>query len=226
MKNKLATTVMISLALAGCDLAQMHKDNAGSPSPAVAMFAAQYDFATEVCTEVPEELESRRELTQRVLIQYRDVYMTYPSFTKSLGESKAKYRKAWDSAGAQGRAAFCRDYYQELETTTVSMASRRGEAFRSYFSPPSQAALERQASAGVLLGVASIAASAGSVAQVDNGNFAGAGRLNDAGQIMADAMSGNAPRAGYCRAYDHFMQAGAPASHGVWKRYQSLKSCP
>lgn len=228
MKN-IAFVGALSLAVAGCaGMEQRNKDWSGTPSPSVAMFAAQSDFAGEACPAVPASLKRREELTKKVfestLMLY--VYMDDPSFARSRAESVARYRSSWPAMSASEKTAYCNEYYQEISTVTTSMASIDAAKFKEYFSPPSQAALDRQAKEGLLIAAASVAATAGGVAQTDNENFDGAGRLNSAGQALAGAIAANSTRPGNCPAYGHFTQHAAPAGSSAWKRYVSLRSCP
>lgn len=218
-----------SLAVAGCAaMEQMDREWGGTPSPAVAMFAAQSDVAGEVCPAVPSSLKRREEQTKKVyettLMLY--IYMDDPSFARSRAESASKYRSSWPRMSANEQAAFCNEYYQEVATVTTSKASIDASKFREHFSPPSKAARDRQAAGAVVLGAASIAATAGGIAQADNANFDGAARLNDAGRVLASGIPTNSSSPGYCPAYGHFTQHGAPAGSAPWKRYVSLRSCP
>lgn len=206
---------------------ERNREWAGTPSPAVAMFAAQSDFAGEMCPAAPEALKSRESLTKKVRHAglMVDTYVTYPAFAQSLAKSRERYRAAWASMSANEKTAFCSEYYQELSTVNASMAHLDADALRMHFSPPSQAARDRQQAAGLLLGAASVAATAGGIAQVDNKNFDGAARLNSAGGVLANAIPGDISSPRYCPAYEHFTRHDAPGGHGTWKRYVSIRSC-
>lgn len=226
--QKIGFLIAASLAVAGCaGIEQHNKDLGGKPSPSVAMFAAQSDFAGEACPAVPASLKRREELNKKVfestLMLYS--YMDDATFAGSRAESTAKYRSSWPAMSASKKVAFCNEYYQEISTVTTSMASIDAAALKEYFSPPSQAALDRQATAGLLIAGASIAANAGAVAQVDNSNFDGAARLNSVGGSLSDALPSNSARPGYCPAYGHFTHYAAPAGAAPWTSYVSLRTC-
>lgn len=224
----LSFLVVASLAISGCaSMEQKDREWAGTASPAVAMFAAQSEIAPELCPAAPDSLKRRENLIAKVRHAglMVDTYRNQPSFAQALSESQAKYRMAWSSMSANERNAFCNEYYQDLSSVTSSGAHIAADKIRMHFSPPTKAARDRQARGAMVLGAASIAATAGGVAQADNANFDGATRLNDAGQIIASAIPSNSASPGSCPAYGHFTQQTAPASHEAWKRYVSLRSC-
>lgn len=228
MKQAVIGLTFLALVSA-CDMQKQNQETAGQPSPSVAMFAAQSDFTQNVCLDVPPSLERRADLTDKVRdgILMLDTYNRYPAFVQALSQSSKKYASAWAMMSAGDRVAYCSNYYQDLASVTPSMATIDAADLRTFFSPPSDAALKRQAVGGIALGAISVAASVGSVTQTNNGNFGAASRLNDVGQMTAQAIpDGSRNSAAYCPAYDHFKQFSAPVGHSVWKQYRSLRKCP
>lgn len=226
--NRTVILVLGVIAVSACNIEQNNKEWAGAPSPAVAMLAAQSKFTGDVCLGAPQSLKRREDLTKKVrdAILMVETYKMYPTFLQSMSEASDKYNKTWSLMSGREKTNFCEEYYRELSTTTASMASVDADRMRTFFSPPSDAALKRQALGAVALGAISIAASAGGITQTNKGNFDGAGRLNDVGRAAASVMpSGSSERIGYCAAYEHFTQYGSPVGHKTWRQYRSLASC-
>ncbi|ULB09174.1 hypothetical protein ORIO_04440 [Cereibacter azotoformans] len=226
--NRAVIPVLGVIAVSACNTEQNNKEWAGAPSPAVAMFAVQSNFASDVCLGAPQSLKRREDLTQKVrdAMLMVETYKVYPTFVQSMNEAGDKYKKTWSLMSDHEKTDFCEDYYQELAITTASMASVDADKMRTFFSPPSDTALKRQALGAVALGAISVTASAGGITQSNKGNFDGAGRLNDVGRAAASVMpSGSSERIGYCAEYEHFTQHGSPVGHKTWRQYRSLASC-
>lgn len=222
-------SMILALGLGGCgSLAQMDREMLGQPSPAVAMYAVQVQFAHNMCSaagHVPDADASARFVTMSAvrglaLTHYKE---TYPEFSRYLAQSAATYDRVGASLTPDQRARFCQAYSRDVQTrkSAVGIIQTSGD-FQKYFSPPSDAFLARSRKGAAGLMVLSAAATVGGIRQADRGNFDAAHGLNAAGGTLAGSVAEHRAAA-YCPAYAPF--ANAPADSAVWQSYHSLQSC-
>lgn len=221
----------VAFALSGCAaMEDSMRDTMGHPSPAVAMYAAQLQFAHATCAPRMPGLDPDKSASFSTVSGERGLatahYMqNYPEFRQGLAEALGKYRATYNGMPQYRRDAFCAAYASDVAGSggTFRMTGR-SDRFRTYFSPPTAEAHERARKGAMVLGVLSLGATAAGVRQADRGNFDGASSLNQVGGQLADGIATpNASSA--CNSYRPFTQAAAPAGSGVWQQYHSIRSC-
>lgn len=233
MRGRLIAALAAAALVSACADAweQKNIDLAGAPSPSVAMYASQIRFAGSVCdTADSKAAEDFARGTLEVGLQAGFYEKHYDRFAQSAAQSLQRYGAHWRGMDQTGRARFCEGYRRDVmatqQTFGLSRAQVRAGKLKAFFSPPSQPTAERQTQATLVLAVLAAATIAGSVAQVDNGNFDGAARLNDATGAITGAMTSPNVVAAACPAYSAFTRHDAGAGDPVWGSYVSIASCP
>ena len=206
----------------------------GQPSPAVAMYAAQVQFAHDMCKSedyLEDPVNSERFVTMSGNrgISLPHYLKNYPEFVRYLRIASVKYQSNGDKMSQTEKALFCSGYNSDIgrnQSTIVTIQNSMD--FRKYFSPPSEAFLEsRQESrqtGAIAIAVLSVGMTAAGIRQTDKGNFSGAERLYQVGGVLADGISGSEISVP-CASYPHFTYSDTLAGNQVWRSYSSIQDC-
>ena len=226
--------IVPALALvAGCaQVEAIDRGLIGTPSPSVAMYVAQLRFAQSACQsegllQNPDasakfvSSSAERGIAVSQYAKHAPVFLTY------VNDATGKYTAARSRMSSAEKEAFCQDFSSDVARAPGGTRTfQRSMDLQGYYSPPTGAAIERNEGAAILVGALSIGATAAGVAQADNGNFAGADRLNSVGAGLSGAVqSQDTPKAKYCASYAPFAKATSPSFDPVWKKYHSIQGC-
>lgn len=221
-------------ALASCGAIEEHdRGMLGQPSRAVAMYAAQVQFAHDVCEGHVNASESARFVTMsgRNGLSLTHYQRNFPEFVGYLNEASRKYGASWGNLTPVEREQFCQGYSSDVEGFRTLQVVQNSINFQRYFSPPSdeflRSAEQRAVVGGSVLGAAALVSAAGGVSDVRSGNYTRAqqrfSRTSAAGEVMSNAAT--ISEVNFCSFYQPFMGANAPIGAAVWRTYHSIQKC-
>ena len=202
----------------------------GNPTPALALYVAQVEFAHKNCgLESTKQNDRFYEWAVRrglMLDEYRkkDEY-----FSRAERVFFEEFQDGWLHQDQENRASFCKNY-----TDDVLWARDRGrlgilnvsDRFRSHFAPLSQARIDRARKASIFAGVLSLGFTAAGINQVNQHDFATASQFNNYGAAFANLI--NDPSAisqTPCESYLPFLLANIKPEEIAFDTYYSIKEC-
>ena len=202
----------------------------GNPTPALALYVAQAEFAHKICGLEPTKKNDRfYEWAIRrglMLDEYRkkDEY-----FSRAESVFLERFQNGWPLLDPASKANFCRAY-----TDDVDWAKDRGrlgilnvsDRFRSHFAPLSQERIDRARKASIFAGVLSLGFTAAGINQVNQHDFATASQFNNYGAAFAHLI--NDPSAisqTPCESYLPFLLANVKPEEVTFGTYYSIKEC-
>lgn len=228
---RITSLVAVALGLASCgSIAERDRGMLGRPSPAVAMYAAQVQFAHDMCKSegyLEDPVKSERFVTMSGNrgLSLSHYLKNYPDFVGYLEIASVKYQSSRARMSQAEKARFCSGYNNDISKNQSAIAIvQKSMDFQKYFSPPTDAFLESSQQGAVALAVLSVGASVAGIQQTNKGNFSASESLNQVGGILADGLPGSEILIS-CAAYTPFTNSDTPAGNQVWRSYNSIQDC-
>lgn len=202
----------------------------GNPTPALALYVAQVEFAHENCgLEATKQNERFYEWAVKrglMLAEYRKKDGYFSQAEKIFLEG---FQSGWIPLDEDGRKRFCSSYAEDVGW--AKDRSRLGilnvsDRFRSHFAPLSQERIDRARKASIFAGVLSLGFTAAGINQVNQHDFATARQFNNYGAAFAHLI--NDPSAisqTPCESYLPFLLANVRPEEIAFDAYYSIRDC-
>lgn len=202
----------------------------GNPTPALALYVAQVEFAQKNCGLEPTKQNNRfYEWAVRRGLMLDEYRKKDEDFSRAEGILLKHFQDAWSLQSEEQKAAFCNAYAGD-----VNWAKDRSrlkilnvsDRFRTHFSPLSQERLDRARKASIFAGVLSLGFTVAGVNQANQHDFSTASQFNDYGAAFAYLV--NDPSAvdrTPCRTYLPFLLANISPERIKFDSYYSIREC-
>lgn len=202
----------------------------GNPTPALALYVAQVEFAHKNCELAPTKQNSRfYEWAARRGLMLDEYRKKDEDFSRAESIFLERFHHGWLQQNEDQKAAFCNAYTEDVHWARDSGRLKilnASDRFRSHFAPLSQERIDRARKASIFAGVLSLGFTAAGVNQASQHDFSTASQFNNYGAAFAYLVNdpsavGQTP----CESYLPFLLANVRPEKINFDTYYSIREC-
>ena len=202
----------------------------GNPTPALALYVAQVEFAHQSCGLEPTKQNNRfYEWAIRRGLMLDEYRRKDEDFSRAENVFLENFQESWLQQSEEKRAAFCSTYTDDVRWANDRNRLRIlnvSDRFRAHFAPLSQERIDRARKASIFAGVLSLGFTAAGVNQARQHDFSTASQFNNYGAAFAYLVNDpSAVSQTPCESYLPFLLANVRPEKVNFDTYYSIKEC-
>lgn len=208
------------------------KDNGiiGNPTPALALYVAQVEFAHKNCgLELNKQNERFYEWAVKRGLMLNEYREKDQDFAQAEEVFINKFQESWVQLDEERRKSFCKAYTGDVDWARDRNRLRIlnvSDRFRSHFAPLLQERIDRAKRASIFAGVLSLGLTTAGINQASQHDFATASQFNTYGAAFAQlANDPSTVRQTPCESYLPFLLANVRPEVIVFDTYYSIREC-